>query len=88
MSLLLIFPKPWCCRTKPKGHLVQHQQFYTFRNDDSGYSNASRESTGNAVGWWSLALECQTLVCWSASVPLIPLQCLEACGFQRRGRWV
>lgn len=45
MSLLLIFPKPWCCRTKSRGHLLQHQQFCAFRNYDSGCSNASRESS-------------------------------------------
>lgn len=47
-SLLLIFPKPWCCRAEPKGQLVQHQQFCAFRNHDSGYSQ--RLQRGQCVG--------------------------------------
>lgn len=68
MSLLLIFPKPWCCRTKPKGHLVQRQQFCVLRKCDSGCPKGCRESSRHRE--WSGAVEpgpgLQTLVCWSA----------------------
>lgn len=82
MSLLLIFPKPWCCRTKPKGHLVQRQQFCVLRKCDSGCPKGCREQQAQGMEWGSGAwpwtpdpalLECWVLLALLRAVLAVPL---------------